>query len=296
MFGGSFTIMIVFLAVLGVISSTISTYIYRRSIVRNFVRAVSILAIASAAFGIYVGLNGWSHLFWAVPTVIIMCWVIYFYMKYIIGSYISVISEKINCLASGNVRISFTETKKKNELTDILKLVEKLTGSLSTIADFAENIGEENLDVDYDLLGDDDHLGKSMIQMRDNLRLAEQEKKIQQVKEQNQNWVTSGLAKFSDLLRSKNDNMEELTHSIISNLVRYVNANQGGIFIINDDDSAHPVLELKACYAYERRKYLKKTINPGEGLVGTCFLERQSIYMTDIPQSYIRITDRKSVV
>jgi len=92
------------------------------------------------------------------------------------------------------------------------------------------------------------------------------------------------------LLRANNDNIEELCHSIVKKLVKYIGANQGGIFILNDDDPQKPVLELNACYAYERRKYIQKTIEIGDGLVGTCFLEGESIYITDLPKKYISIS------
>jgi len=126
--------------------------------------------------------------------------------------------------------------------------------------------------------------------MRANLIKAEVEKEERQCEDERRNWVTHGIAKFSELLRANNNNIAELCHLIVSNLVKYIGANQAGIFILNDEDAENPVLELKACYAYERRKYINKTIGLGEGLVGTCFLEGESIYMTCLPKDYINIT------
>ena len=47
---------------------------------------------------------------------------------------------------------------------------------------------------------------------------------------------------------------------------------------------------MVACYAYERKKHLKRRVNPGDGLVGQCFLEREAVYVTTVPPGYIKIT------
>jgi transcriptional regulator with GAF, ATPase, and Fis domain len=73
-------------------------------------------------------------------------------------------------------------------------------------------------------------------------------------------------------------------------MVRYTNSNQGGIFIVNDNDKDKPFLEMTSCYAYDRQKFLKKRIEVGEGLVGRCYQEQEKIYLTEIPNDYIKIT------
>ncbi|WP_224998818.1 PAS domain-containing protein [Cesiribacter sp. SM1] len=108
--------------------------------------------------------------------------------------------------------------------------------------------------------------------------------------ESQRNWTTQGLAKFAEILRSDSENSGFFYQKIISNLVKYLNVNQGGLFLVDDQDRANITIELVSCYAYNRQKHISKQLYPGEGLIGQCYLEKETIFMTDVPQSYVAIT------
>lgn len=170
-----------------------------------------------------------------------------------------------------------------NELNkSIIGLVEK--------TEFARNIGNGNLDTDIHLLSEDDLLGKSLIEMRNNLRTAHEEEIKRKSDDEKRSWFNEGLALFGDVLRQNHDNIKELSYAIIQNLINYLRANQGGLFIINEESVDDVYFELLASYAYNRKKYKQKQVRLGEGLAGTCAQEKSTIYLTNLPQNYIQIT------
>lgn len=161
------------------------------------------------------------------------------------------------------------------------------------IYDFTEKLSNGETEVDYHFDHEketDDSIGQSLIKLRDYLKKNKEEEELRRKTEQQQNWVTQGMAKFGDILRQNNDNLTELSYNIISNLVNYVDAKQGGMFIINDNDPNDKHFELTACYAYSRKKFLEKRIEWEEGMVGACALEKDTILLTDVPQDHVTIT------
>ena len=177
-----------------------------------------------------------------------------------------------------------------DEIGQMSKALNLVVQGLKNISDFTVEIGKGNFDTQFKPLSEEDTLGQSLLEMREELKKAKDEEEKRQEEIQQRNWSSQGVALFSDILRKNNDNLENLTYEIISNMVRYTNSNQGGIFIVNDNDREHIYLEMKACYAFDRQKFLHKQIEVGEGLVGRCYQEQEKIFLTDIPDDYIKIT------
>lgn len=192
------------------------------------------------------------------------------------------LSELITTLSKGKF-VSVTLKKGRDEIGRMGEAIETMLTGLKAKVEFAENIGKGNYESNFELLGKDDTLGGALLQMRGNLKQAAEE-------DLKRSWASEGLAKFADILRSRNDNLDELCDNITNNLVKYLNANQGALFLINDNNSNDTFIELVACYAYDRKKYLNKRIELGEGLTGQCIIERETIYMSDIPDTYMQIT------
>jgi GAF domain-containing protein len=150
---------------------------------------------------------------------------------------------------------------------------------------FIKDIEKGNLDAAYgsDETDQQSELLSSLLSMRSQMKLiAEQEFE--------RNWATEGLARFVEILRDNTNEVSKLGDNILRNLIKYLEANQGGLFIVNDHEEQETTIEMVACYAYERKKYIDKVIKVGEGLVGQCYLEQDIIYMNHVPKDYVTIT------
>lgn len=210
---------------------------------------------------------------------------IYWIVKYLILNPIYKISLSTRELAKGNLTEKI-DYRSKNELGYIAQNINSMAEILQNATDFTTKIGEGKLDADYKGL-DEDHdnsLASSLLQMREKMQASAKADK-------ERSWVNEGLAKFADILRNNNDNIEELSYQIISNLVKFMEANQGALFVLNepDDENEEPKIILESAYAYERRKRIKKEIAIGEGLVGQSVQEGDRIYLTEVPEDYVEI-------
>lgn len=165
-----------------------------------------------------------------------------------------------------------------------------LIDGLKEKASFAQKIGEGELQTSFERLSEEDALGAALLEMRQSLQKARDDEQQRKTEDEKRNWVTLGLARFADILRTHTHSMEELCFETLKNLIQYTDMNQGGVFLFNEEAGEKGMLELVACYAFERRKYMEKQILPGEGMVGAVFLEKKSQYMKRIPQDYLHIT------
>jgi len=103
-------------------------------------------------------------------------------------------------------------------------------------------------------------------------------------------WFNDGLAKFSEILSKEKSDLSKLCHDLISNLTSYVEAISGAIYIINDDDPENRFLEYTAGNIKSSENIELKKIQPGEGLVGSCYKSSELVVIREVPEDYFKIS------
>ncbi len=174
---------------------------------------------------------------------------------------------------------------RKREMEGWKNQLEEYRNTIITATEFVNAIEKGNLDVTY---GKEDHnqfnsLADSLLKMRDEM------KKIAEAERQ-RHWMNEGMALFVDILRQENKNQGQLADAIITQIVKYMNVNQGALYLIETENNDHTFLEMKACVAYGRKKFLQQRFDIGSELIGQAVLEKEPIYMTEVPKDYVRIT------
>ena len=175
------------------------------------------------------------------------------------------------------------------EMEDEEHVVENLISNLKKTTGFINNIAKGNYEISWDGLTAEnstmntDNIAGELITMRDQMKKVKSEDEIRI-------WITQGLSNFAEIVRENQNDFKILAEKLIINIVKYLNAQQGGLFILNDENEHDQHLELMGCYAYDRIKSKEKRIEFGQGLVGQCYLEKETIYMTKVPQEFVNIT------
>ena len=139
-----------------------------------------------------------------------------------------------------------------------------------------------------------DHTLTELRDTKEALTTSEQkiEKNLEDVKrakeeEKKQNWVTAGLARFSNLLY-QNNSLQELGDEVLRLLAEEIDAQISGFYILQEDNDGE-YLELISAFAFERKKFMEKRIAIGEGMVGQVYLEGKYFYMKEVPPGYLEI-------
>jgi PAS domain S-box-containing protein len=200
---------------------------------------------------------------------------------------INQLEKAISLVSKGDTSIDINITS-KNELGKIAEDAQKVAKNLQVAQEFSQKIGDGK----YELNGLGSHLLQqkglfgSLVSMGNRLKeIAEEDEK--------RNWVTHGLASFSEVLRSNDTNLQSLCQKILVGIARYLEAQHGGLFVLNEEDTSKRYLELMATYAYQESQYIQNRVlveeNFAEGLIGQAYLEQAPIYLKNVLVENIEI-------
>jgi len=209
----------------------------------------------------------------------------YFATFYLSGNMVKTIvqvKDSLQSLSLGET-IEKLEVKRQDEIGDMTKSLNNFVDGINSYSKFAEEIGKNNLDASFKALSDKDILGNSLIQMRNNL------KQIAAV-EKERAWHNEGVTLINDVIRKYSHDLKELSIQFNRSVVNYLKANQSALYLLENERDGEPYLELYTCYAFDRQKHLTARVAIGEGVIGQAVLEKNYIYLTDIPSDFVKIT------
>jgi ABC-type multidrug transport system fused ATPase/permease subunit len=218
-----------------------------------------------------------------VSTIILLIGlVVAFSFSQQLTSAIVTIKEKVGLLAKGH-QVEGLKTDRNDEVGDMIYSLNDLASGLKTYTTFAKEIGQGNLTKTFTPLSEGDILGKELLLMADNLRKANEEKDLR-------DWTNEGLALLGDVLRRHSSDVQTLCNEALPKLIKYLTINQGSLFVIKEDERNNQYLEMTATYAFDRKKYVEKRVDIGQGLLGQSILDRSTTYLKEVPRDYIHIT------
>lgn len=198
---------------------------------------------------------------------------IVFIAKREIESRLDTLRVNVKDLMKGNIP-EVIETKSDDEIGEITNEINELTINISQMVNFADKVGTGDYSAKTKFKPDI-VLGNTLIKMRDNLQLSATE-------QDRNNWVSDGLAKFSEVLRSQED-LYKVGDEVIIGVVQYLEANQGALYMLSEDKEDE--LTLLASYGIDQEA-TKKIIKIDDGLAGQAFRQKESIHIVDIPENY----------
>ncbi|MFL6734978.1 MAG: response regulator, partial [Sphingomicrobium sp.] len=169
------------------------------------------------------------------------------------------------------------------DLTDnVNQLAANLTNQVRSIADVATAVtkGDLTRSIAVEASGEMAALKDTINEMIRNL-------KEQTLKNAEQDWLKTNLARFSRMLQGERD-LTTVSNLIMSELAPLVNA-QYGVFYVTNREEEETKLELVASYGAESAEQLKSEFKIREGLVGQAAADKRPILLKDIPGDFIRI-------
>jgi CheY-like chemotaxis protein/signal transduction histidine kinase/HAMP domain-containing protein len=160
-------------------------------------------------------------------------------------------------------------------------LADNLTNQVRAIAEVATAVtkGDLTRSIQVEASGEVAELKDNINTMINNLRLTTE-------RNTEQDWLKTNLARFTGMLQGQRD-LTTVGRMMLSELVPLVNAQQGVIYQMETEESEGMV--LLSGFASDGPDGHLRRVNPGEGLVGQCALEKRRMLINDLPDGTVPI-------
>jgi GAF domain-containing protein len=170
----------------------------------------------------------------------------------------------------------------KEEIGQTKIAFNQLIDRLEAAQSFAVKIGNGKFNDAYHQEFTNDLLAQALIKASKELQIADT------IRKENE-YINLGIAKLSEIVSNKEENIEQLSSRILLVMVKYFEANQGILYAHMPVEQEWETLPM-ALYAYGKKKAIDKTNTIIPPLTEQCLAEKEIIYLEEIPNNYFRIT------
>ena len=230
-----------------------------------------------------------SPLTWLSATGVLLCILFGIFHNLWLKKPLNKVKKLVVQLTRGKIP-EFKAKSSGDEVGDLELSLEKHVANLRNIAAFTRSMSTGDFTGRYEKLSSDDELGAALISLKGSLMGSSKDSESQRREEENRTWTAQGLAMFSTLFREAEDNLEDLARALLKELVNYTEADVGALFITSEEEEEESkFLEICGSFAFDREKYIHRSFKFGEGLPGRAAIEREAIYITDLPPEYMKI-------
>jgi transcriptional regulator with GAF, ATPase, and Fis domain len=148
----------------------------------------------------------------------------------------------------------------------------------------------QNENLSEQLTQEKENLEKNIYERTKELRSQHDLLILHQQKEQQQSWINNGIAQINDILADNKNDFTALSDKVLSKLVKYIGANFGVLYMLNQFETNDPYLELISDYGCSNEtREQKSKIYTNTGMLGAAFTENRVMIINDIPENYIKI-------
>ncbi|MDB5138111.1 MAG: response regulator [Mucilaginibacter sp.] len=173
----------------------------------------------------------------------------------------------------------------KDLTENVNQLAQNLTVQVRSISEVASAVtkGDLTRTIRVEAKGELEALKDTINQMIANL-------KGTTLRNHEQDWLKSNLAKFAQMLQGQRDR-NAVANKVLSELAELVNARYGAFYILEQPEAADEAkLKLFAGYAQKSRKLIDQEFSLSEGLVGQCATDKERIRLSNVPNEYLQIS------
>jgi len=216
--------------------------------------------------------------------IVVILLTLFLLYKYLKKGFVD-IRNKINKLVFEENNLSFFKTEKF--FNNVMNMLRTHESELGIKKEVIESLASDKTEHTY-AFHEKDALGQSILNLQQTMISKKENALIEDKKRKIEDKHKEGTAKFGRILRRHVGDIDSLSYELISELVGFIDAEIGGIYVV-DKQKDKSVLKLRASYAYNEKKMIQKEIEFGEGLIGTCAVDKSTFHIDKVDDDYIKV-------